>query len=47
MQNCEGYPPTLHNRIHTYFKAVCKEDVADQLRKGGMQPEDVRTVILR
>ncbi|KAI0694342.1 beta-lactamase-like protein, partial [Cytidiella melzeri] len=43
----EGYPPSLHSRIHDMFKAVSEEDVVDELRKGGVEAEDISTVVLR
>lgn len=30
-----------------YFRAWCKEDIVDILKKGGIGPEDINTVILR
>ena len=46
-QNAAGYPPSLNARVHDFFHARCERDVADTLRTGGVQPEDVRTIILR
>jgi hypothetical protein len=46
-QNVEGYPPVTHLRAHETFKGTCEEDVADQLRKGGIDPEAINTLILR
>ncbi|KAI0093151.1 beta-lactamase-like protein [Irpex rosettiformis] len=45
-KHCEGYPPVLHNRMHDVFQAVCEDDVADQLRKGGVRPDDIGSIIL-
>ncbi|KAI0344766.1 Metallo-hydrolase/oxidoreductase [Trametopsis cervina] len=45
-KNGEGYPPALQSRVHDLFKAECPHDVADQLRAGGVKPEEIDTLIL-
>lgn len=47
MQNAQGYPPAAHARAQEYFYAYCDEDVAEILRKGGVDPAEVDRIILR
>jgi hypothetical protein len=46
-KDIEEYPPAVRPVALKYFKARCEDDVADQLRKGGINPEEINTVILR
>ena len=47
MKDLQGYPPHLLEDIADCMKAECKEDIAEQLVKGGVKPEDVHTIFLR
>ncbi|KAI0344769.1 Metallo-hydrolase/oxidoreductase [Trametopsis cervina] len=45
-KHVEGYPPSLQDEPRTYFDAVCEEDVTDHLKKGGVDPANIRNIFL-